>query len=364
MLFYIFVGLIFLTTLLILVLCHEFGHFLMARKFGIRVLEFGFGLPPRIWGKKFGQTLVSLNALPIGGFVRLLGEDETDKKILNDPNSFAVKEAWKRILVVGAGVVMNLSLAWILFYVVITFSNFTIIYPSLKPIIIVADVQEGLPAYQAGMKRGERILLIDNKSIKNIEEAITYIRSKPNQEILLTISDIEGKSRRQINLTPAKVESGQGLLGVVFSPVPFKQYKSFSEKLFSGITYSWDLTQLTFSGLGQLFSDLAAQNYQKASESVAGPIGIAVATKNIVGMGTEGLVPYIWFIGVISLTLAIFNILPIPALDGGRLLFLLYEFLFKKKVNPDIEKLIHSVGFALLVTLMVLITFSDIKKLF
>ncbi|MBI2017663.1 site-2 protease family protein [Candidatus Daviesbacteria bacterium] len=355
--------LIFIITLLVLVVIHELGHFLMAKRFGIKVEEFGFGIPPRIWGKKIGETLYSINWIPYGGFVKLLGEDEVDGKILKNPRSFAAKSVHQRILVVIGGVVMNLLLAWLIFYVVLFFQNFKIIYPTIEPGIFVGFVENNFPAQQAGIKVGDRILAIDNQKLINLTDGKKFIQEKKGAKIEVKLADIEGQNPRLLTITPKQADNGDYLIGVAFSPIPFKQYLTLGEKLFSGITYSYDLTRVTFMGLGQMFSNLFRGDLQTVSQSVAGPIGIANITSNILSTGWQAILPYLWFIGVLSLTLTIFNVLPIPALDGGRLLFLLIEAAIGKKVKAEVEKLIHTVGFVLLLSLAVLITYSDIKKL-
>lgn len=166
-----------------------------------------------------------------------------------------------------------------------------------------------------------------------------------------------------MEVTPKKQPNGDVLIGVIFSPIPFRDYTTTSQKVFSGITYSWDLTRLTFVGLGGLINDLISGNFGQASKSVAGPVGLAVVTGEILSAGWAAILPFLWFVGVISLTLAIFNVLPIPALDGGRLLFLVIEAISRKKVREDVEKMVHQVGFMILLALALLVTFSDIRKL-
>lgn len=348
-------------TLLILVIIHELGHFLMAKKFGIKVEEFGFGIPPRIFGKKIGETIWSLNWLPLGGFVKLLGEDETDKKRLDNPHSFAKAHVNNRIIVVVAGVVMNLILAWILFYTVIISQDFKIIYPTPDPIVSVARLEAGFPAGEAGIQIGDRILTIDGRKMENIDEAVSAIKAKNGQPLILRVADLDGNFKKELTVTPKETKEGEKLIGVVFSPIGIKFYQTPLEKTLSGITYSYDLTRITFVGLGRLIGDVASGNIEKASEQVAGPVGLAKIADTFISAGA--ILPYIWFTGVISLTLAIFNVLPIPALDGGRLFFILIELVFKKKVKAEIEKVIHTVGFAILLTLALLVTYSDVSKL-
>lgn len=356
----IFSIIIFIVTLLFLVLIHEFGHFLMAKKFGIKVEEFGFGIPPKIWGKRFGETVYSLNALPIGGFVRLLGEDEDGKAVSS--RDFRIKAVSQRIIVVVAGVVMNLLLAWVIFYLVIFYQGFKIIYPTIEQAVFIGALEKDFPAQKEGVKIGDRLLKIDEKEVKNFDDARGFIQEKNGLAVNLTLADIDGKNPRIINVTPRRGEKGY-LIGVVFSPFAIKTYNSPTEKIFSGITYSLDLTRYTFLGLGKTISDLAVGNYGKVSQSVAGPVGLAQMSNGILSGGIKAAPTYLWFVGVISLTLSIFNVLPIPALDGGRLLFLVIEATFKRQVREDIEKWIHQIGFILLLGLALLVTYSDISKL-
>ncbi len=354
---------IFGLTLGILVISHELGHFLAAKRFGIKVLEFGFGLPPKIWQRTIGETTWSLNALPIGGFVRLLGEDEEDLKVRNDKRSFATQPVWQRMVVVMAGVTMNLLLAWLLFYTILFVQDFRIIFPTPDPILSVAEVQDDFPAAQAGLKAGERIFTIDNQTFTDSAAAVDYIHQRKDQPVTLTVGTLEGENMHTLTVTPKPISDTEARIGVAFSPIPFKQYNTPTEKLFSGITYSWDLTRLTFQGLGKLGTDLGHRDFQNASKSVSGPVGLVGITHSIVQLGLNAIMPYLWFMGVISLTLAIFNSIPFPALDGGRFIFLVYEAVVGKKPNAAFEHWVHMVGMIFLLGLMVVITYSDILKL-
>lgn len=355
--------LVFILTILILVVIHELGHFFAAKKFNIKVLEFGFGIPPRAWGKKIGETIWSLNWLPFGGFVRLLGEDETDKKALEDKHSFASQVVWKRITVVIAGVFMNLILAWALFYIVLIAQGFKIIYPSLEPIAIVERVEDNFPAQAAGIKEGERIFSVNGLKVKSPQEVRDVIsKTKENEEITVVASDFEGNNQQTFKLIPKKDQNGDRRMGVAFSPFPLKSYNTPVERFFSGITYSYDATRLTFVGLGMLFNDLSHQEFHKASQSVAGPVGLISITRDIVSIGRDAALFYLWFVGTMSLTLAIFNVLPIPALDGGRLFFLLIELVTGKKTHPEFERMVHTIGMVCLLALIALVTYSDISK--
>lgn len=351
---------IFILTLLLLVVIHEFGHFLLAKRFGILVKEFGFGIPPRAWGKKIGETIYSINWLPFGGFVKLLGEE--DSKEGPPGRNFANKNVWQRIVVVVAGVVMNLILAWVLFYIVIAAQNFKVISPSIEPGVYISKVEENFPAKEAGIKPGDKLLSVDGKAVLDFDEARKFIKEKKDAAIILKLQDSKGKER-EVALFAKEVD-GERLIGVVFTPFLIKEFITPSEKIFSGITYSFDLIQLTFVGLGKTINQLFAGELSQVSQSVSGPVGIAAISNEILSSGWQAAVPYLWFVGIISLTLAIFNIFPIPALDGGRLLFLLIEAVTRKKVKAEIENLVHQVGFAVLLVLALLITYSDIKKFF
>lgn len=353
---------IFLLTLLVLVVSHEFGHFIVAKKFGIKVLEFGFGLPPKIFSKKWGETIISFNLLPIGGFVRLLGEDEVDQKVLDNARSFAHKSVLQRIGVVIAGVTMNLLLAWVLFYIVLIAQDFRIFYPTTDQAVVVSEVEQGSPAQQSGIKPGDRILAINGKEVKNPDELTLEIKNSANKPAQVTLSDIDKNQQREVTVIPKKLDDGSIRIGIAFPPIPLKTYSTTIEKIFSAPSYSWDLIKLTFQGLGTLIGQLFKGDIQTASAQVAGPIGIAIISNNIIS--AQAVTIYLWFMGVLSLTLAIMNILPIPALDGGRLFFLLIEAIIGRRVKPEVERMVHAAGMAFLITLIILITFSDIRKLF
>lgn len=370
--------LIFLVTILILVLVHEFGHFFAAKKSNVRVLEFGFGIPPRIFGKKFGETVFSLNWLPIGGFVKLLGEDEDDPKALNDRRSFATQNVWKRILIVVAGVSMNLILAWVLFYIILFSRGFQAKIPLLlehkfigavqteENIVLIGEVSDDSPAKASGLKEGERVLALNDEFIDGSKDLIDKVKLNAGKEIKLTLSDVEKKDFREIKLIPREnPPENQGALGVRLASFKIAnlEYKSLIQKVFSGLVHSYNLTDYSIKILSSTISQaFRTKDFAPISGTVAGPVGITSLIGDILNI-RDPFIPYLEFLSLLSLNLAIINILPFPGLDGGRLVFLLYEALFKKKVSPKIEKYIHSVGLAILIGLILLVTMSDIRKL-
>lgn len=375
---------VFIITLLVLVVVHEFGHFLMAKKFGIKVLEFGFGIPPKVWSKKVGETEVSLNWLPIGGFVRLLGEDETGlvslKKGLSG-RDFREKPVGQKIVVVIAGAVMNLLLAWLIFYLVLGFQGFKVQLPALVPyhfvgatqsdenIIVVAGIEQNAPASQAGIKMGDLVTAINNQKVTSADELIKKTKELSGQVIKLTLASTpQGANSHEVNVTPrVNPPAGQGPLGIKLSQIILTnvEYQTLDQKILAGPLHSWNL--IAYSGI--IFGDLINKSFQEknltpVSQSVSGPVGITSVANTILTQTPNPILPYLDFVGVLSLNLAVLNLLPFPALDGGRLFFLLIEAITRKKVHAEVEKWVHTVGMAILLTLIILVTFSDIRKLF
>lgn len=373
---------VFLITILILVLVHELGHFLMCKRFNIKVLEFGFGIPPKIWGKKIGETLYSLNLLPIGGFVRPLGEDETDKEVLTNKRSFASQTPWKKIAVVVAGVVMNTILAWIIFWGILAVQGFKIQIPSLPALsgyqfsfanqsndryILISDVAPNSPAKAAGLNAGDRVIALNNTPLTSVQELINGTRDNIGKPLKLTISDLHNTTQKTIEVTPREnPPQGQGALGVSLGSMDFinLSYDTPIQKLLSGPIYSYNLLEYSFSALGQtITSSIAKKDLKPVSDNVAGPIGITRIVSQILTVENP-FIPYLHFMGALSLNLAFVNILPFPGLDGGRLVFLLFEAFTRKKTHPAIEKYVHTFGLAFLIGMILLVTMSDIRKFF
>ena len=370
---------IFIITLLVLVVIHELGHFLMAKKFGIKVEEFGFGIPPRAWGKKIGETLVSINWLPFGGFVRLLGEDEVDKQVLDNKRSFAAQNVWKRIVVVIAGVVMNLLLAWLIFYTVLFFRGFKTQFPLLldyqftgvtqqnQAIVLISDVVKNSPAEVAGIKSGDRVMSINGESIDSSATLINKTKELAGEEVVLVLANPTGVNQRLVKLTPRKnPPTGQGALGVAVGQLDIANiaYETPAQKLLAGPLHSINVIGYSGKVLGSLIGQsFKTRQFEPVSESLSGPVGITSAVNTILSEQNP-LLPYLDFVGLLSLNLAFLNVLPFPALDGGRLFFLFFEAATRKKVHAGVEKWIHTAGMAILLLLMALVTFSDLHKIF
>ncbi len=345
----------FVIVLSILVLFHEFGHFYAAKKNGVWVEEFGIGYPPRIWGKKVGETLYSINLLPLGGFVRLHGE-QTEDGVTKPDKAFINKSKKARTVILSAGVIMNFVLAIICFAVFYSFAGI----PRETEKVIISGIINDSPADNSGIQPSDVVLSIDGMEIKDINTFSDQINKRKGKEVELVILS-EGGNVKNINITPrVDVPENEGPLGVAitqtelyFPPIwqrPFiGVYFGFKEAVFWG----WEV----LSGLYTMLANLVKGQTPK---DIAGPVGIYAMTSEIAKVG---ILPLINFLGVFSVNLAVINFLPFPALDGGRFLFIAVEKLFGRKVVPKVEAAIHGAGMAVLLTIMAVVTFMEVKKL-
>lgn len=362
---------IFIIILSILVLIHEFGHFITAKRAGIGVEEFGFGLPPRAWGKKIGETIYSINWLPFGGFVRLIGEDPTDKR-RNQKNSFYTKPLLQRSLVVVAGVVMNFILAVAIFYVVVFALGFKINLPLLvdhkfkfvnqSKQVLVAEVTSDSPAKAAGINPGDSIVAVNSDKIASIADLQKAVRSSGGNPLVLTIENPINNKIRTVSATPTiSKDLNAYALGVGLGELVVLNYQTLPQKVFAGFIHSYNTIDYSVKVFGQLIGfAIREHNIKPVSEGISGPVGIATLTSQAVQLGPLSVLQ---LVGLLSLNLAVLNILPIPALDGGRFFFIIVEVVTRRRVHATFEKWVHSVGFALLIALIVLVTYNDILKL-
>jgi regulator of sigma E protease len=343
-----------LLVLSILIIGHELGHFFAAKKAGVWVEEFGIGLPPRIWGKKIGETIYSVNWLPFGGFVRLHGENYDDD-IKKPRGAFLNKSKKARALIITAGVVMNFVLAILAFFIVYLFTGI----PRQTDKVKVIEVSAGSPAQEAGLLPGDVITKIGTQDVLTTESFVSLVEEKKGSEISITVD--RDSSPLEVKLTP-RIEhpKDEGPLGVVISSTeiyypplwqrPFLGiYNGFKEALFWGQTILVSLVSI----IGGLFKGNIPQD-------VAGPVGIFAITNEAAKVGVLALIN---FVGIFSVNLAILNILPFPALDGGRLLFIAIEALIGKRVLPKVESALHAAGMVILIILLIALTFSDLKRL-
>lgn len=387
--------LVFLAILSVLVLIHELGHFFVAKKFGIKVEEFGFGFPPRIFGKKIGETLYSINLLPIGGFVKLYGEDEAGGGKLSLPTSkdkrpttndqkraFFAKTPWQRATVIVAGVVMNAVLAAIIFYIFLGISGFKTELPLLSDYkffgvnqtnvseVVISAIAKNSPAEKEGLKALTKVISVNGQKITDSKQFISIVGLNRGKEIEIAWSALQTEEIHKTKVTPRLTPPPrEGALGVgLFSlSSAVLNYETPIQKIFSGIIHPVNLMSYNLNVMGNLIKvSLEKRTTEPLSQGVSGPVGIASLTGSILEIENvkEKILGILNLAGILSISLAFFNVLPIPALDGGRLFFILIEAVTGRKVNQRIESLAHSVGMALLLGLMVLITFKDIGKLF
>ncbi|MBU1119068.1 RIP metalloprotease RseP [Patescibacteria group bacterium] len=349
---------IFVLILGLLVLVHELGHFIVAKKAGAKIEEFGIGFPPRLFSVKKGETRYSLNLIPLGGFVKILGEDGDDKK---DPRSFASLKYWKKVLVLIAGVSMNMVLAAVLLSIGFKIGLPTAISDDYQngelrdPKVQVLEVTDGSPAKENDIQIGDQILTISGHEIQTVTDVQQYINENKGVETTVTLK--RGDKILDKTLTPrTEYPEDEGATGVALVRTAIVSYPFF-ESIWKGIVATLSLTITIVVTFAEIIKNLLVG--EKASLDVAGPVGIAVMTNQAAKMG----IPYLLqFTALLSVNLAIINILPIPALDGGRLLFATVEKIRRKPMNKKTENMVHLIGFTVLMLLMVVVTFRDVIK--
>ncbi len=346
--------LIFFVVLSILVLVHEFGHFWVAKKSGVWVEEFGLGLPPRIWGKKIGDTLYSINALPFGGFVNLHG-DNTEDKIKDPKRSFLHKSKKARAAIVLAGVVMNFFLAVICFSIGYSFLGF----PKETENVKVIDVADNSPASDGEIQPGDIVRTVEGEKATSNGGFISLVEKYKGEEITLELE--RNGEMINVQVTPRKdPPANQGALGVVISSTEV-YFPPIWQRPFLGVYYGFKDAifwgKVVLQGFAKIVTDLAGGTVPK---DVAGPVGIYALTSQAASFGILSLIN---FMGILSVNLAILNVFPFPALDGGRLLFIIIESILGKRVVPKVEATVHTIGMALLLILIFAITAYDIRRL-
>lgn len=380
---------IFVLVLSVLIFAHEFGHFFTARSFGVKAEEFGFGFPPRAvgiyknkhgkWRWVFGSrstesleasevpdvppasksTVYSLNWLPLGGFVKIKGQDG---ECPDDKNSFVSKKVWQRALILAAGVIMNVVLAWALFsvgYIVgLPQSTDTLGRKAIvsESNVMIAQVMPDSPAALAGLEEGDAVLRINNEEINSEKELQEAVAKNSGQATELLIKRLG--TEKTLTVTPASKDGARATIGVAIFSSGLVHYPFFSALVEGAKTTGWMIKEIIFA-FGSLINDLF--HGHEVGDQFAGPVGIANITGQAARLGFSYLLQ---FVALLSLNLAIINILPLPALDGGRILFLLIEKIKGKPVKREIEALIHNLGFFLLIAVIIFITYRDIIKLF
>lgn len=351
--------LIFLLILLALVLVHEWGHFFAARKLGVKVKEFAFGFPPRLFSLKKKDTTYSFNALPIGGYVKLKGEDGSER---SEPDSFSAQPAWRRTLILVGGVAMNVVLAFILLTAGFATGIPTVVDDKAAAQarniqIQILEVTPDSPAEFAGLKLGDVIIGLDGKSFQRVEEIQAYLAPRQGREVQVELKRGETKLTLPVVPAPTATTGERAVMGVSLVQTGIVSYPWY-ESIWRGLVATGILTKEIVLAFGNLFKNLIVA--REVPGDVAGPVGIAVLTGQVVDLGFAYLLQ---FAALLSLNLAIINILPFPALDGGRLLFVVIEKIRGKRNDERVEAMVHNIGFALLMLLVLVITYRDIVRL-
>ncbi|MBI2759888.1 MAG: site-2 protease family protein [Chloroflexi bacterium] len=345
----------FVFIMVFLVVVHELGHFVTAKLAGVKVLEFGIGYPPRAWGFRKGETEYTLNILPLGGFVRLLGEEDP-----SDPRSLAAQKAWVRIIILVAGAVMNVLLPVLLFTIAYLVPQDFTIGPAT-----VGAVQAGSPAEQAGVKQNDVLVSINGHKIDNTRDASYYIHLNQGKTMDWTV-------RRRLDSGGRGISAGS-------ETIDLQVYARWTIKGPTGITIvmpqgqtesrSYPIWEAFPKGVRSTAESLILARNQviswikdRAAPEVSGPVGIGAATGDVVERA--GWVALFEFAALLSINLAIINLLPLPMLDGGRVFFILIEILRGgKRVPPEKEALVHIAGFVVLLSLVVVISYFDILNI-
>ena len=347
---------IFILALSVLVLVHEFGHFLAAKLTGVKVEEFGLGLPPRIIGRKKWGTLWSLNWLPIGGFCKLFGEDLEEKGASQKKDSFVTKNPWQKALIVLGGVMMNLVLAVVIFTVVYSILGIPVETDKVK----IIGVAENSPAELAGLKDGDWVKSVDGTEINQGSKLTELVANFKGKTVKLLV-DRNGQEQNLSVQVREKAPDGQGLMGVEISNTEMQKIKwyEFYKGIGAGFKEAYYWGKIIWVGVWQMISGLFVGQLPK---DVSGPIGMYQATTSI--KNNQGILAMIHFFGVVSVNLAIVNVLPFPALDGGRIIFVIYEILTRKRVNEKFEAIVNNLGMMILLGLILLVTVGDVTRIF
>jgi regulator of sigma E protease len=346
----------FVIVLGILIFFHEFGHFLVARLFGVGVEKFSLGFGPRLLGKKIGMTDYRLSLIPLGGYVKMVGEEpDSDLDPAEIPLSFTHKHVIKRMLIVAAGPVFNILLALIIFAATFMTAGIFIRQAS------VGEVTQDSPAERAGMRKGDRITTINQTAIANWDEMAEQINTSQGRALSLTVRrdnqtlemEIEPELRTTTNILGEKIE--RHVIGITWSGETDSRKLSFLGAINQSFVQAYRVLELMVVILSKVITG------DISTDTIGGPIMIAQMAGDQAEAGVGNL---IWFIAIISINLAIINLLPIPVLDGGHLLFFMIEAVKGSPVSIKVREVAQQVGLLILILLMILVIYNDVTRLF
>lgn len=320
----------------VMIFPHELGHYIAAKRLGVKVNEFAFGMGPVIWKKQKGETLHSIRLFPIGGFCSMEGEDEDS----DEPRAFNNKKPWQKIIILAAGSFMNVLCAILIMSIVVGVLGFTT--------TTIDTVSEGSPAETAEIMAGDEITAIDGQPIEAWTDVSAAIASAEGGQIIMTVQR-DGRTL-EAAVTPEQTQDGAYLIGIT-SRVSHNPFRAVAE----GAKSTWNITASMFQTLSQLFTG------QLGADSLSGPVGMVQMVSQTTQYGW-------WYYGfltaLICINLAIINMLPLPALDGGRIIFVIISMITGRPVSQKVEGTVHFVGIMLLFGLMAYVTFNDITRIF
>ena len=382
--------LLIVPLLAFLIFVHELGHFLTAKRFGIKVTEFGFGFPPRLFGVRYGDTLYSLNLIPLGGFVRMVGEEDP-----TEPRSFARQSVLKRAIVLIAGSFMNLAVPVVIFTVLFMLPRDTVVGS-----VVITSVDPGSPAQEAGLRPGDVIVSVDGRRVDNHVDLVQRVMTKLGSSTELAVrraplipglgSSPEFSVIESVRVVPRLAPPKRLIVEEVSDPkleVTLREARRFDPALeigdtlrqgFIGIGIStanpkvvkrrhplWDAVPMSFGRIRDVLlitkNGISSWVAGGPDPGLSGPVGIARVTGEVAKAGVS---PVFELMAVISISLGIVNILPIPALDGGRLMFVMIEWVRRgRRISPQREGLVHLVGFMILIGLIIVISYVDVMRI-
>lgn len=333
-------------VLSVLIIVHELGHFIAAKATGNFVEEFGVGFPPRLYGKKIGETIYSINWIPFGGFNKLSGEVDPAA-----PRALAARSHAVRLLVMSGGIIMNLLLPFVLLAVA-----YMVPHDIVVGKIVVQEVAAGSPADLAGIRAGDNILAINGHAVSNTGDLSRYVLLKMGGKITLSVKHADGTAAQVKVLARWKPPAGQSSTGSVSATVNgaiVKESLPFWRAIPAGVSECFQTLVLYTNGIIGMFNGTVPF-------VPAGPVGIVQVAGEV---AHSGISPLLELAAFISIAIAITQIIPFPALDGARIAFIVVEWARRgKRVSPRVEAIVHSVGFFILLALMVLITYQDIVR--
>lgn len=334
-----------------IILVHEFGHFIFSKLFKVYVYEFSLGMGPKLlhYKKKGGETEYCLRLIPIGGFVSLAGEDADDNSKIADDRKLYNKPVWQRFIIMVAGATFNFIFAFVVLFIM------ALIYGSTSTKPIIATVSEGYPAYEAGIEVGDRVLSIDGERTSSWSEVQLYISMSEGKEMEFILKDQDG-DKRTVMITPDVVENEDGTKNyIVGIGLDNTKKTGFGNSIKYATETTGYLFRLMFITLKQLFTG------EVGVGDLSGPVGIYGVVSDQAKQGFNSLM---YLTAYLSVNVGVINLIPFPAFDGGRVLFLIIEKIRRKPVKAKTEALVNSIGFIILILLMIVVTFNDILRLF